>query len=88
VCHCLRFSVLAVAVVVPESRVARCVHCEEDVGCLQATSYISERAHGGGCWQIYYFGVYRATVAAFPLNFKQVISSKTKYAVTLHSRLT
>ena len=30
-CHCLWFSVLAVAVVVPDSRVARCVHCEEDV---------------------------------------------------------
>jgi hypothetical protein len=29
--HCLWFSVLAVAVVVPESRVARCVHCEENV---------------------------------------------------------
>jgi hypothetical protein len=30
-CHCLWFSVLAVAVVVPESRVARYVHCAEDV---------------------------------------------------------
>ena len=29
-CHCLWFSVLAVAVVVPESLVARCVHCGED----------------------------------------------------------
>jgi len=29
--HCLQCSVLAVAVVVPERRVARCVHCENDV---------------------------------------------------------
>ena len=30
-CHCLWFSVLAVVVVVLESRVAKCVHCAEDV---------------------------------------------------------
>jgi hypothetical protein len=35
VCHCLWFSVLAVAVVVPESRVARCVRCEDDVAVKQ-----------------------------------------------------
>jgi hypothetical protein len=29
-CHCLSFHVLAMVVVVPESRVARCVHCAED----------------------------------------------------------
>jgi hypothetical protein len=33
-CHCLWFHVLAMVVVVPESRVARCVHCAEDVALL------------------------------------------------------
>jgi len=30
-CHCLRFLVLAMVVVVLESWVVRCVHCAEDV---------------------------------------------------------
>jgi hypothetical protein len=34
-CHCLWFSVLATVVVDPESRVARCVHCAEDVACTE-----------------------------------------------------
>jgi hypothetical protein len=31
--HCLWFPVLAMVVVDPESRVARCVHCAGDVAC-------------------------------------------------------
>jgi hypothetical protein len=54
----------------------------------EANTYISVHDHGSGCRHIYYVGVHRVIVAAFPLNFKHLISSKTKFAVTLHSRLT
>ena len=40
-CHILWFSVLPVAVVVPDIRVARCVHYEEDV--LSGTTTATNR---------------------------------------------
>jgi hypothetical protein len=47
-CHCSRFPVLAMVVVVPESRVARCVHCAEDVAskilCTVHTSHIGTQS--------------------------------------------
>ena len=44
-CHCLWLSVLAVAVVVLESCVVRCVHCEEDVACKQQLLTVPLFAH-------------------------------------------
>jgi len=45
--HCLWCSILAVAVVVPESWVARCVHCEKFVAWLQSSNikHIKRTSH-------------------------------------------
>jgi hypothetical protein len=45
--HCLWFSVLAVAVVVPESLVARCTHCEENVAWLSRPTSSSQCTQPG-----------------------------------------
>ena len=52
-CHCLWLPVLAMVVVVAESRVARCVHCAEDVAC----NFLWPRRCGFGgaevaCWPL------------------------------------
>jgi hypothetical protein len=39
-CHCLRFSVPPMVAVVPESRLARGVHCAEDVAWLQSDNIL------------------------------------------------
>ena len=44
-CHCLWCSVLVVAVVVPESRVARCAHYEEYVAWLAVKQHTFHSAH-------------------------------------------
>lgn len=54
----------------------------------EANTYISVQEHGDGCWQIYHVDVHGAIVAAFLLDLEHLISSKTKYAITLHSPLT
>ena len=43
-CHCLWFPVLAMVVVVPESRVVRCVHCAEDAAWLQSGNHRQSHA--------------------------------------------
>jgi hypothetical protein len=42
--HCLWFPVLAMVVVVPENRMARCVHCAEDVACHPTLRNLNNRS--------------------------------------------